>query len=32
MPEDHVRVDLALRTYTSVLIDANYLEFDIPIP
>ena len=30
--EDHVRVDLALRTYTPVLIDAGYPELDIPIP
>ena len=29
---DHVRVDLALRTYTPVLIDAGYPELDIPIP
>jgi transposase len=30
--EDHVRVDLALRTYTPVLIDAGFPEHDIPIP
>ncbi len=30
--EDHVRVDLALRTYTPVLIDAGYPELDLPIP
>jgi transposase len=30
--EDHVRVDLALRTYTPVLIDAGLPELDIPIP
>jgi transposase len=30
--EDHVRVDLALRTYTPVLIDAGFPEFDISIP
>ncbi len=30
--EDHVRVDLALRTYTPVLIDASFTELDIPIP
>ena len=30
--EDHVRVDLALRTYTPVLIDAGFPELDIPIP
>jgi transposase len=29
---DHVRVDLAARTYTPVLIDAGYPEYDIPIP
>ena len=31
-PDDHVRVDLALRTYTPVLIDAGFPELDIPIP
>jgi transposase len=30
--EDHVRVDLALRTYTPVLIDAGFPELDIPVP
>jgi len=30
--EDHIRVDLALRTYTPVLIDAGFPELDIPIP
>ena len=30
--EDHVRVDLALRTYTPVLIDAGFPELDVPIP
>lgn len=30
--EDHVRVDLALRTYTAVLIDAGFPELDITIP
>jgi len=30
--DDHVRVDLAARTYTPVLIDAGYPEYDIPIP
>jgi hypothetical protein len=30
--EDHVRVDLALRTYTPVLIDAGFPELDISIP
>lgn len=30
--EDHVRVDLALRTYTPVLIDAGLPELDLPIP
>ncbi len=30
--EDHVGVDLALRTYTPVLIDAGFPELDIPIP
>ena len=30
--DDHVRVDLALRTYTPVLIDAGFAELDIPIP
>lgn len=30
--DDHVRVDLAVRTYTPVLIDAGYPELDIPIP
>jgi hypothetical protein len=29
---DHVRVDLAARTYTPVLIDAGYPELDLPIP
>lgn len=29
---DHVRIDLALRTYTPVLIDAGFPELDIPIP
>lgn len=30
--EDHVRVDLALRTYTPALIDAGLPELDLPIP
>jgi hypothetical protein len=30
--EDHVRVDLAVRTYTPVLIDAGYPELDLPVP
>ena len=30
--QDHVRVDLALRTYTPVLIDAGFPELNIPIP
>jgi hypothetical protein len=30
--EDHVRVDLAVRTFTPVLIDAGYPEVDLPIP
>jgi hypothetical protein len=30
--DDHVRVDLALRTYTPVLIDAGFPELDVPIP
>jgi hypothetical protein len=30
--EDHVRVDLALRTYTPVLIDAGFPELDVAIP
>lgn len=30
--EDHVRIDLALRTYTPVLIDAGFPELNIPIP
>jgi hypothetical protein len=30
--DDHVRIDLALRTYTPVLIDAGYPELDLPIP
>jgi transposase len=30
--DDHVRVDLKLRTYTPVLIDAGFPELDIPIP
>ncbi|HVA43101.1 MAG TPA: hypothetical protein VNF50_06435 [Acidimicrobiales bacterium] len=30
--EDHVRVDLALRTYAPVLIDAGFPEADIPVP
>ncbi len=29
---DHVGVDLALRTYTPVLIDAGFPELNIPIP
>jgi hypothetical protein len=29
---DHVRVDLALRTYTPVLIDAGLPELDLPVP
>ena len=29
---DHVRIDLALRTYTPVLIDAGFPELDTPIP
>lgn len=30
--DDHVRVDLAPRTYTPVLIDAGFPELDVPIP
>ena len=30
--DDHVRVDLALRTYTPVLIDAGFPELDIAVP
>lgn len=30
--DDHVRVDLALRTYTPVLIDAGFPELDIDVP
>lgn len=30
--EDHVRVDLAPRTYTPVLIDAGLAELDLPVP
>jgi hypothetical protein len=30
--EDHVRVDLALRTYTPVLIEAGFPELDLPVP
>ncbi len=30
--EDHVRVDLALRTYTPVLIDAGFPELDLEVP
>ncbi|MDQ6838364.1 MAG: hypothetical protein M3137_08565, partial [Actinomycetota bacterium] len=30
--DDHVRVDLAVRTFTPVLIDAGYPELDLPIP
>jgi hypothetical protein len=30
--DNHVRIDLALRTYTPVLIDAGFPELDIPIP
>jgi len=30
--DDHVRVDLALRTYSPMLIDAGFPEFDVPIP
>lgn len=30
--DDHVRVDLPVRTYTPVLIDAGYPELDIPSP
>jgi transposase len=29
---DHVRVDLAARTYTPVLIDVGYPELNLPIP
>jgi len=29
---DHVRVDLAARTYTPDLIDAGYPELDLPVP
>ncbi len=29
---DHVRVDLAGRTYNPVLIDAGYPELDLPVP
>ncbi|MGH9266187.1 MAG: hypothetical protein ACRD1D_16000 [Acidimicrobiales bacterium] len=30
--DDHVRVDLALRTYTPVLIDAGFPELDVAVP
>jgi hypothetical protein len=30
--EDHVRVDLALRTYTPVLIDAGFPEMEVSVP
>ncbi|MEA2705062.1 MAG: hypothetical protein QOD63_3007 [Actinomycetota bacterium] len=30
--DDHARVDLALRTYTPVLIDAGFPELDVAIP
>ena len=30
--EDHVRVDLALRTYTPVLIDAGFPEMEVTVP
>jgi hypothetical protein len=30
--EDHVQVNLALRTYTPALIDAGYPELDVPVP
>jgi hypothetical protein len=30
--DDHVRVDLALRTYTPALIDAGLPELDLPVP
>jgi transposase len=30
--EDHVRVDLKLRTYTPVLIDAGFPELDLEVP
>ena len=30
--EDHVRVDLALRTFTPVLIDAGFPELDLEVP
>jgi hypothetical protein len=30
--DDHVRVDLAIRTYTPVLIDAGFPELDVAIP
>jgi hypothetical protein len=30
--EDHVRVDLMLGTYTPVLIDAGFPDFDLPVP
>lgn len=30
--DDHVQVDLALRTYTPVLIDSGYPELDLAVP
>jgi transposase len=30
--QDHVRVDLALRTYTPVLIDAGFPEMEVSVP
>jgi hypothetical protein len=30
--DDHVRVDLGLRTYSPVLIDAGYPELDLAVP
>ena len=30
--DDHVRVDLKLRTYTPVLIDAGFPELDLEVP
>ena len=30
--DDHVRVDLALRTYAPVLIDAGFPQLEVPVP
>lgn len=32
MQEGHIRVDLAFRSYTLVLIDAGFAELDLEAP